>query len=93
MGTLNMHAFTKVDQNLGQASYAMCLSSKLHFRVNEQTRACVSVCLHAITLIIPKTYTEKSLIDDTSCQNVYNSFEFDFEFEFEFDLQRTTNAM
>lgn len=37
---LNKHAFTKfVDQNLGQASYAMCLSSKFHFRVNVQSRS------------------------------------------------------
>lgn len=71
IGTVNMHAFTKVDQNLGQAYLMQCAyRANEHFRVSRQTPvcACVSVCLHTITLII--LHSKKILIDDTSCQNV-----------------------
>lgn len=52
-------------------SYAMCLSSKRAFsseQLKSRVCACVSVCLHTITLII--LHSKKILIDDTSCQNV-----------------------
>lgn len=64
-----------VDQNLGQASYAMCLSSKLHFRVVWASvsiyvlHACQCVCVCAVSAItLTIQHTKESCFDDTSCR-------------------------